>query len=409
MDANDIIRFVSDGFEKAKAGNALDVYASVADFHDQNILPPKSHYPFGWIIYYALHQSPSSAIKSRKLMLARYLRLSVTKPHKLHSMILTEAIRLYKDALALASNHNQVNSRHSTPPEPFSIVRFTKLWDLAYLRPGDHQRKEHEGKMLPSTVEKLITHYVDELYSSHTAPSPEFMKLSLSALENNPTSDNLYAQCARLHELSGEREKAEEMLRKAILASSSKFYLWGRLADLMSEIDEKPRLTVCLYHKALTVPGQEDFKGRIRLKLAKVLTDAGSLPHAKWELERVRRLYESKGWYLPRLYKETLDRIPTETIPADPTPIYRKLEPLADDYLYKDLPNLSVTKTYNKPGDPSKGSRAARTAWRVTDSRGNNYWFQPAQFNIPDNLPLGTPMTVKIFNGKVVKCNLTNA
>lgn len=403
MDSNDIIKLVSDGFEKAKGGNALEVYSTVAEIHSNNRLPLKSHYPFGWIIYYALHQSPSCAIKPRKQLLARYLSLNVTKPHKLHSMILTEAIRLYRDASALASNPIQAANRPSFNPEKFSIVKFTNLWNLSYLRPGDHRRKEHEGKQLPSTVEKLITHYVDELYSSRTSPSEEFMMLSLKTLADNPASDNLYAQCARLYELTGERDKSVEMLRNAILAAPSKFYLWSRLADLLIKEKSNTRLTVGLLYKALKSPGQEDFKGRIHLKMAKVLADAGSQEYAKWELDIVKKMYESKGWNLPKLYDEVLSQLPSDTSAADPEPIYRKLGHLAEQYIFESLPELSVKKTYHKAPETSGG----KEAWRVTDSQGNNYWMQPAKFKISDNLPLGSSLSIKVFNGKVVSCRFT--
>lgn len=405
MDANDIIKFVSDGFDKAKAGNALEVYAAVAKIQNSNQLPLKSHYPFGWIIYYALHQSPAYAIKQRKHLLAQYLGLSVTKPHKLHSMILNEAIRLYKDASSLAANPSPATRKNKETTEGFSIVRFINLWDLANLRPGDHRRKEHEGKQLPSTVEKLITQYVDDLYASHTPPSEDFMSLALLALAENPGSDGLNANCARLYELRGNKEKAVELLRNAILASSSKFYLWGRLADIVSEEKSKTRLAVALLYKALRAPGQEDFKGRVHLKMAKVLADGGSPAHAKWELDVVKRMYESKGWNLPKLSKEISRQIPADTVAADPSSIYRKLEYLADDFIYESLPEVAVKKTYHKPADPTKGA-GGRTAWRVTDSDGHNYWLQPAKFNIPDNIPLGTPLSIKVFNGKVVAAKL---
>ena len=77
-------------------------------------------------------------------MLARYLRLQVERPHKLHSMILTEAFRLYKDAAEasfIAKNKEGFNP--VSDATRFSIVKFTNLWDLNNLRHGDWKRKEH--------------------------------------------------------------------------------------------------------------------------------------------------------------------------------------------------------------------------------------------------------------------------
>lgn len=396
METNELIKLVSDGFDRAKSGAAAEVYAEVAPYHDNQTLPLKSHYPFGWIIYYALHQSPAHAIKERKQMLARYLNLQVERPHKLHSMILTEAFRLYKDAEEI---------RSSTEPR-FSIVKFTDMWNLAYIRPTDWNRKEHEGKQLPSTVEKLITHYTDELYSMRIPASEEFTGIINRALVAYPPTANLFAQRAQIHELAGENEAAIEMLRNAILSSSTKFYLWSRLANLITDKDDL-RLKVSLLYKALRCPGQEDFKGKIHLQLAAALADGGAFPQARWELKYVKDFYAKNGWHLPRLYKETEKKIPAGTEAADPSGIYRKIEHMADDFIYESLPEIPARKTFHKPAaettDRYGNRRMGQTAWRVTDADGVNYWFSPARFGIPENLPADTPVMVKVFGGKVVK------
>lgn len=50
MNDFDIIKFISDGFEKAKSGDAINIYNKVARFEEINTIPLKSHYPYGWII-----------------------------------------------------------------------------------------------------------------------------------------------------------------------------------------------------------------------------------------------------------------------------------------------------------------------------------------------------------------------
>lgn len=410
METNELIKFVSDGFDRAKGGAAVEVYGEVLSYVGNHTLPIKSHYPFGWIIYYAMHQSPLAAIKERKLMLARYLNLQVVKPHKLHSMILTEAIRLYKDA-ADASSLSRVKEGFTpvTDATRFSIVKFADIWDLSNLRPGDWRRKEHEGKQLPSTVEKLITSYVDELYAARIPASQEFMAIIDRALIEYPGSSNLYAQCAQLYELVGNKEAAIGMLRNAILVTPSKFYFWSRLAALINDKDSL-RIKVGLLYKALCCPGQEEFKGKIHTNLAAALAEGGAFPQAKWELKHVKALYEKNEWYLPRLYSETEKKIPSGTQTADPMAIYKKVEHLADDFIYESLPEIAVRKTYHKQGaettDGYGNRKMAHTAWRVTDAQGNNYWFTPIHYNIPDNLPPGTQLKIKAFNGKVVKAFL---
>lgn len=410
METNEIINLISDSFDKAKAGAAVEIYSNIVNNPHLQSIPPKSHYAFGWIIYYALHQSPANAILLRKQMLARYLKLSVPKPHKLHSMILNEAFRLYKDVADINSLARlNPHSATSADSSQFSIVKFVDLWNLQNIRPTDWNRKELDGKTLPSTVEKLITHYVNELKDTRTPAPEEFMSILNQALVAYPPSANLLAQSAQVYILTGDKDKAIQMLREAILVSPSKSFLWNRLANLFTDNDHL-RLKTSLLYKALQCPGQDDFKGKIHLSLAAALADGGAFPHALHELVFVKKLYLSKGWNLPRLYKETEKKIPDGTLPADPAAIYRKIEHLADDFIYEALPEINVRKTFHKPAaettDRFGNRRPGLIAWRLTDEGGNNYWFNPSRFGIPDNLPSDTLITIKTFAGQVVNARL---
>ncbi|MDE6578877.1 MAG: hypothetical protein K2K58_11990 [Muribaculaceae bacterium] len=399
-----LIQYVSDGFEKAKAGNALDVYQSVSLIHDRGELPSKSHYPFGWIIYYALHQAADTAIDIRKRMLARYLKLNVVKPHKLHSMILTEAIRLYKNAREFSYNKNP---RDVTT---FSIIKFTELWNPQYLRPGDWRRKELDGKILSSTAEKLLTHLVDEAPgTSASAPTPPFIsELADQAIALFPGSPTLLYQRASLHILEKDTASALTLLKEATLGAPSKYYFWSRLASLINP-EEDLRLHISLLYKALSAPGPEQFKGKIRIALAKAWISINAFSQALWELSIVKRLYESNTWHLSPDFNKTMEVIPAGTQPCNPENAYQRIRHLADDFVYESLPPLEVKKTYHKnpvASDKNKGYGASHVAWRVTDKDGNNFWLHPHRFKIPDNLPLGTPLIIRLHNGKPAKAEL---
>ena len=404
-----LARYISDGFEVAKNGNALPVYQFGLPHLEVGQLPTRSHYAFGWIIYYALHQQPSHEINERKKMLANYLKLSVTKPHKLHSMILLEAMRLYKDAKDVA-----FNAKGKDAPK-FSIVRFAELWDLSNLRPGDWRRKEYEGKDMSSTAEKLITLYVDEIEEANQnilSTSPQFISVIDRAVAEFPDSFNLLSQRAALHALCGETEAAKSLLKKALLYAPGKFFLWSRLASLYSP-DSDPRRHVALLYKALRSPGQEQFKGRIRLALAEAFVMKSQHHFALWELNSVRQTYEGNGWHLPRAYESAMGKIPQGAVPENPEPLYHRLEPLADEEVYDALPVVRVTKTYHKNPDPNAQQQNGRqnygkpaVAWRVTDAQGNNYWLQPHRFKIPADLPIGTVLDIRLHNGRPIKAQL---
>lgn len=406
MTQDELTRFVSDGFENAKRGNAISTYQAVLPYYKSGALQLKSHYPFGFIIYYALHQSRSHEIAERKIMLADYLSLQLTKPHKLHSMILVEAIRLYKDSKETAYN------KRGEKATGFSLVNFCRLWNLDNLRPGDWRRKEFEGKPLSSTVEKLITSYVNELEDTRTSPSQAFLGIIDKALADYPDTPTLLMQRASLYELGGELEKSRLLLRNALLGATGKFYLWSRLARLIDP-KENVHLHVALLYKALAAPGQSQFKGRVRLALANAWITRGMPAQALWELNMVKKIYAENDWHLPRIYTELSGRIPGGTVMQNPSELYKKVEHLADDEVFAALPEVRVVKTYHK--DPVV-SGAGRTgfghpvvAWRVTDSAGHNYWIKPHRHGIAPDLPNGTALLIRLHGERPVKARLAPA
>lgn len=410
MNSTDSIKFVSDGFEKAKGGEAIAVYRQVAQLQDSGSLQAKSHYPFGWIIYYALHQSDASEIIPRKKMLLRYLNLNVERPHKLHSMILTEAIRLAKDA----SDYAYILRKKRVEKEVlsgnrFSLVRFMELWEYRHLRPGDWRRKDKDGITLPSTVEKLITQYVAELTATDTAPQSEFLNILRKAMKEYPDSYNLKSQLADTFLLTSQKTEAIQLLREAVLMAPAKFYLWHRLASLI-DTTENLKLKIALLYRGLDAPGEDGYKGKIRLDLAEIWLHAGYPAYSLFELNRIRETCAANGWNLSSRFKDYQSRIPSDTVEADPSRAYKKAIPAADDFIYSALPVTVARKTYHKVGatlpDKYGRNRTKPAAWRATDEKGNNYWFTPVQFGIDENLPVSTELLLKVFQGKVVKAKV---
>lgn len=401
MDRTIIGKYISEGVDKAKAGEAVAIYRNIVNSVEFSAIPEKSHYGMGWIVYYALHQSADHEIAERKKMLACYLNLSVTKPHKLHSMILTEAIRLYKNAqdAAFGKKRDEIVA--------FSIVKFCRIWNLTNLRPGDKRRKEVEGKMLPSTVEKLLTATVDEIENDNSLFDAAYIALADEMLAIYPDSFNLYAQRASLCAMEGNLERAAEMMKKAVLLAPTKFFLWSKLAKYVGA-GKDPNLYISLLYKALKSPGPEQFKGKIRLTLAKVLADRKAFPQALWELQQMKRIYDANGWHLSPTYQQIQKIIPGETVASDPSAAYKRIEYLAEDYIYSGLPFVTMKKSFHKLPDPNKKFPNSRPtiAWRVTDQSGANVWFTPEHHHIDPNLPIGTSVRVKVYNSRVVKAEI---
>ena len=390
-----LAQLISDGFDRAKAGDGRNVYESVHACASR--IPSRSHYTFGWIIYYTLHQSGSGDIPFRKRLLAEYLALSTPRPHKLHSMILQVAIQLYKDVKNVQFNAHGNGENHAPS---FSILRFAALWGLDHLREGDWRRKDFNGKALSATAEKLITVLVDEADSSHTLPDESIVELVDKAVKKFPDSASLLSQRATLYILAGDIDKAKTLLRQALVLAPGKFFIWSRLASLI-DINTQPRLRLALFVRALNSPGQELFKGRIHLQMAEVWASQGRFPQGAWELDKVKRLYESQHWHMPALYAKLLAAIPEGTMPENPAATYKKLAGITDTYVYEMLPEISVKKTYHK-----EATAENPISWRVTDANGENYWLQPHKFGLQSDLPKGIALLIRVNGNKVVTARI---
>ena len=389
-------KWFSDRFEAAKAGQAVEIYNDIVARLGRRLPPEEStHYVFGWIIYYALHQSADSDIINRRKMLSRYVKLHVPRPHKLHSMIMTEAVRLSKDS------GEQAFVQRKNPLAEFSFPKFLKYWDLENLRPGDWKRKEIDGKTTSSLVEKIITRYVSDTGDNHYDPSPAILKLVDEALEQFPDSANLKSQASDLLRKTEDGwERSLQLAREAVLLAPGKFYLWSRLADHIDHF-EKPNLSFSLEYKALSAPGPKEYKINIIIALAAKLIDHKAYPQALYLLDQADEISKKQGWKISDLSRSMRSRIPAGTEPKDPTPGFKKIAHLADEFVYEALPSIAVTKTYHKNPSESRYKNSP-TAWRVTDATGHSFWFTPSRFGINPDLPLGTSLTIRVSADKIV-------
>lgn len=247
----------------------------------------------------------------------------------------------------------------------------------------------------------------DDLDQSNTLPDPLFIEVIDKAVEVFPDSFSLLAQRSTLHKIAGELDKATELLAKAILMAPGKFFLWSKMASLINP-ETDLRLHVSFLYKALCVPGPEQYKGKIRLSLAEALISKRLYAEALRELDKVTNIYEANGWHISSRHTEMRNRIPPDTIASDPEHIYRRVANMAEDMLYSSLPSVSMKKTYHKEPDLSRTPKYGKPtpAWRITDENGANVWFSPERFNIPAHLPLGTILSVKLYNGKVVHAEI---
>lgn len=378
---------VQQAYAQAKAGNGEGAYATVSSIYNDGRLPDDQTNAYGWIIYYSLKQQSDNDVErlvvERKRRLMRYIELGLPSPSLLHSLILSEAVRIER-----------------TTPLKFVLHNFFDLWGgSAKLRPEDWEQFEGEHGTLPSLVEKLVTVYVKEVMTDGRDPSEDFVTLIDKALETFGNNQNLPRQRAQIYLHFNQKDKAIDLYRKQLKRNPSRYYLWAELAALVEDADTRLALT-CM---ALSIKTKEDFLGKIRIYLAEQLCDRNEYALAAGQLALVRRCYERQGWHIPPTIAKVSDRIPAETAEADGRDFIRRHADEANIYLYDN----AIHTTLVKSGETTD-RKAQKRRWWAADADGNRYSFDPRRLHLPGKCPDGTAIKAVIADKRVLQASVSD-
>lgn len=372
-----------DAVENGKKGQDIKtVYQRISKFFNTGELDPSLYPDYGWLTYYALRQTPLNDAYSRQLMLNNYLRLELLKPSILHSLILGEAIKIEQNT-----------------PLQFRIRDFIQLWRLDNLRDEDwEQYKTNEGKTLPSLVEKLIGVYLKELKTDRIEAPKEFCQLVDKALIKYPQNQNMPYFKAITLASKGKIREALAYYKELILRFPSKYYLWYQTTELTEDIDTQ----IGLLCKALSCGVNEEFLGAVRLKLASLLIQKGMQPNAKYELDKYRQTYLSKGWNLKSAFLQIYNQL-TSIEPADDnTAIYDKFGLFADEFIYKSLATILAVKVAESQKEDRNHPGRKITIWILRTDKSTIRLHKPSKYGLNKQTPNGVVFDVKILNNKVV-------
>lgn len=378
---------VQQAYAQAKAGNGEGAYATVSSIYNDGRLPDDQTNAYGWIIYYSLKQQSDNDVErlvvERKRRLMRYIELGLPSPSLLHSLILSEAVRIER-----------------TTPLKFVLHNFFDLWGGSdKLRPEDWEQFEGEHGTLPSLVEKLVTVYVKEVMTDGRDPSEDFVTLIDKALETFGNNQNLPRQRAQIYLHFNQKDKAIDLYRKQLKRNASRYYLWAELAALVEDADTRLALT-CM---ALSIKTKEDFLGKIRIYLAEQLCDRNEYALAAGQLALVRRCYERQGWHIPPTIAKVSDRIPAETAEADGRDFIRRHADEANIYLYDN----AIHTTLVKSGETTD-RKTQKRRWWAADADGNRYSFDPRRLHLPGKCPDGTAIKAVIADKRVLQASVSD-
>lgn len=366
-----------------ESGNAIAIYNNFASIYESGELHESLYGELGWLVYYALKNTPLSNADDRKKLLNTYLKLNLERPSVLHSLILSEAIKVEQNT-----------------PLQFRIRDFIRLWGLDNLRDDDWEQFHTDtGHTLPSRVEKLIGVFAKELKTDGVEAPEDFAALVDKALERFSNNQNMPYFKATVLMSQGRRDEAVEYYRDLILRFPSKSYLWGHLAALTDDVDTKAGLL----SKAITSGENEQFLGGVRLRMAALLLDKfNEAAHAKYELEKYRLLYQSLGWGLKPDFWNLYNRVDNVAAAEENDSIYSRFSPKAEDFIYSRLPEQFAVKVNDKQIEDRRRQGRRIQVWTLRTANGVVSLKKPASFGLDRRAKNGSVFSIRVHGGRIV-------
>lgn len=250
-----------------------------------------------------------------------YLKLDVEKPSLLHTCFLQQAAKLASQ-------------------ERLNLLKFLPLWDLQHLRDEDYLRhRAEDGKEYPSLAEKVIQQAGKEAAASGDAQDLNYILPYLSvAIERFP--DNVWLKLDKAKGLLslGQHDDALAFGMAVTKAKANEYWSWELLGDIVALTD--PAASLGCYCKALCCPADDNFTGKVRLKLAQSMIEKHDFPAAKLEVETVLRQKERAGQRIPEAAERIVSQPWFASTPAKASnaDYYRAHAGAAESLLLNQLP-----------------------------------------------------------------------
>lgn len=374
---------LKNAIENAKnESNIIAVHNQFTELYNCGELDESLYSDFGWLTYYALKQTELSDTQKRKVLLSQYLKLNLSRPSILHSLILSEAIDIEKST-----------------PLLFRIRDFVRLWGLENLRKEDwEQFHTDEGNTMSSLVEKLITVYTKELKTDRAEASEDFSQMVDKALGKYPQNQNMPYYKANVLISQGKMEEALTYYKDLILKSPSKFYLWSQAAELVEDIDIK----IGLLCKALSCGAEDKFLGKIILRLASYLMQKGLVPNAKYELDKFRKIYQSNSWGLKSDFWDLYNQIASAEATVNNNSVYAEFSAIAEKFIYSSLTTVVALKVAESQMDDRNHINRKILVWTLRTRDTVVRLKKPTKFGLNKRTPNGAVFDIKLQGDRIV-------
>lgn len=310
-----------------------------------------------------------------KRHLNTYLKQEIGGPDLLHSLMLRQALRLTK------GNH-------------LKVLPFLRLWNPDEFSDEDFERQTgKDGKIYPSLVEQVIQAAASEAAESDRADDRHFIQPHVqAAMKRFPDNIWLTLNLTKLFRGMGRIDEALKLAVEFAREKASEYWAWELIADLVpNDID----LRRSCYAKALSCSQDDDFVGKVRLKLAALIEEMHPA-EARYEVERMIAHRTRTGYQIPREALSLAERLAAFSPTPTDRAFYGGLSDAAEALLFSHLPwtDACLGGVFTIEGRDGQKARRRRRIY----VKGNSF---AIELSLPDNhsdirgLPEGTPIKVQ--------------
>lgn len=315
---------ISDATTMCRAGQTQQAYELAKRDLEQK--HPWAQREMGWVLYYLIKIDAETgnflSLISHLEELNSLDQLVIPFDSMIYENVLFKVAEFVKDHVPeadidsprkLSLLFNQLRSYNFEPSRGYSfllqsfikcdrwpeLIGFLDWWNLEKLAENDYvPYKPEGGKTILSVAERAFIAKSKALLRLNDRDRiNEFLpKLDRLMNEHPEMTYPGYFYGKLLLALGSSQDEALDVLIPFARKKRKEFWVWQLLSEVFS--NDKEKQLACLL-RAVHCPTQENFLGKVRMRLARLCIEQNMLGLAKYQIERVAQSYHSQGYRIP--------------------------------------------------------------------------------------------------------------
>jgi hypothetical protein len=242
---------------------------------------------------------------------------------------------------------------HKCYKDSESYIKFADWWGLENFREEDYEKEEFNGERNISVAERAYIAYSKQLLAGKSqdafglqrVPNQKKIKAFMPSLnrviKDHPEYQYPLYYKVKLMMISGSSQEVLSTFIPFAKRKQNDFWVWDLMADLFPEEEE---LQFACYCKALSLNAPEEFVGKIRIKLTRLLIRSNHFAEAKTEIDAFISAYSAQKWKIPAQITSWINEswYTEANARTNNKKLYAKNAEKAEEILYLDVPEETI-------------------------------------------------------------------